>query len=61
MKKVQPIGPFNIIAYSFGACIGFEMAIQLQKMDGNESVKNIIMIDSSHLFIKAYKEVRKNI
>uniref|UniRef100_A0A915PSY3 Fatty acid synthase n=1 Tax=Setaria digitata TaxID=48799 RepID=A0A915PSY3_9BILA len=34
MKKVQPEGPYRIIGYSYGACIGFEMATMLQETDG---------------------------
>uniref|UniRef100_A0A914CJ02 Fatty acid synthase n=1 Tax=Acrobeloides nanus TaxID=290746 RepID=A0A914CJ02_9BILA len=56
MKKIQPNGPYRIAAYSFGACIGFEMATFLQATDGNNSVESLILIDSSHLYVQSYRD-----
>lgn len=58
MKKVQPEGPYRLIGYSYGACIGFEMATQLQQSDGKDSVQKLILLDGSHLYMQTYRNVR---
>lgn len=57
MKKVQPEGPYRLIGYSYGACIGFEMANQLQRTDGKEAVERLILLDGSHLYMQTYRNV----
>uniref|UniRef100_A0A7E4UMS9 Fatty acid synthase n=1 Tax=Panagrellus redivivus TaxID=6233 RepID=A0A7E4UMS9_PANRE len=57
MKKIQPKGPYRIIGYSYGACIGFEIATMLQASDGPESVERLILLDGSHLYMKTYRNV----
>lgn len=49
MKRIQPEGPYRIIGYSYGACIGFEIATKLQESDGPNSVEKLILLDGSHL------------
>lgn len=56
MKKVQPEGPYRIIGYSYGACVGFEIATQLQA--ANEVVEKLILLDGSHLYMQTYRNVR---
>lgn len=48
IKTVQKKGPFTLVGYSFGACVAFEMALQLEK-DGETA--NITLIDGSPEFI----------
>uniref|UniRef100_A0AC35U6Z3 Carrier domain-containing protein n=1 Tax=Rhabditophanes sp. KR3021 TaxID=114890 RepID=A0AC35U6Z3_9BILA len=57
MKKIQPQGPYRIIGYSYGACIGFEMATMLQVTDGETSVERLILLDGSHLYMQTYRNV----
>ncbi|KAL3097970.1 hypothetical protein niasHT_027515 [Heterodera trifolii] len=57
MKKIQPEGPYRLIGYSYGACVGFEMATQLQRSDGNDSVEKLILLDGSHLYMQTYRNV----
>uniref|UniRef100_A0A915D6Q3 Fatty acid synthase n=1 Tax=Ditylenchus dipsaci TaxID=166011 RepID=A0A915D6Q3_9BILA len=57
MKKIQPKGPYRIIGYSYGACIGFEIATQLQESDGDDSVDKLILLDGSHLYMQTYRNV----
>lgn len=57
MKKIQPEGPYRIIGYSYGACIGFEMATMLQESDGANSVERLILLDGSHLYMQTYRNV----
>ncbi|KJH41745.1 acyl transferase domain protein [Dictyocaulus viviparus] len=57
MKKVQPIGPYRLVGYSYGACIGFEIATMLQEMDGVTAVERLILLDGSHLYMQTYRNV----
>ncbi|CAB3400922.1 unnamed protein product [Caenorhabditis bovis] len=57
MKKIQPQGPYRIVGYSYGACIGFEMACMLQNSDGQDSVEKLILLDGSHLYMQTYRNV----
>ncbi|CAI5456722.1 unnamed protein product [Caenorhabditis angaria] len=57
MKKVQPTGPWRIVGYSYGACIGFEMATMLQKSDGEKAIEKLILLDGSHLYMQTYRNV----
>lgn len=57
MRKIQPQGPYRIIGYSYGACIGFEMATMLQESDGEESIERLILLDGSHLYMQTYRNV----
>ena len=59
VKKVQPQGPYNIAGYSFGAAVAFEMALQLQKEEGTQAVKQLIMLDGSHSFVAAFTKTMK--
>ena len=53
MKQVQPEPPYKLIGYSFGACIAFEMALQLQK-EAEDSVKALTLLDGSHLYVASH-------
>ncbi|ETN77217.1 thioesterase domain protein [Necator americanus] len=57
MKKIQPEGPYRIVGYSYGACIGFEMATMLQESDGATAVERLILLDGSHLYMQTYRNV----
>jgi acyl-coenzyme A synthetase/AMP-(fatty) acid ligase/thioesterase domain-containing protein/acyl carrier protein len=45
MRRVQPVGPFSLLGYSFGGVIAFEMAHQLKA--SGESVAFLGLLDSS--------------
>lgn len=51
MRAIQAEGPYDIIGYSFGSCIGLEMAVQLQKA-GHKA--NLTVIDGSPDFVKLH-------
>uniref|UniRef100_A0A0K0ESV2 Fatty acid synthase n=1 Tax=Strongyloides stercoralis TaxID=6248 RepID=A0A0K0ESV2_STRER len=57
MKKIQPKGPWRLVGYSYGACIGFEMATMLQEEDGDDAVERLILLDGSHLYMQTYRNV----
>lgn len=57
MKKIQPTGPWRIVGYSYGACIGFEMATMLQESDGPQAVERLVLLDGSHLYMQTYRNV----
>lgn len=51
IKTIQPKGPYNIVGYSYGACVGFEMAIQLEK---NKEKCKIVMLDGAPKYVSWY-------
>lgn len=54
IKRIQPEGPYRIIGYSYGACVGLELAtgLQAQKPD---IVESLILLDGSHRYMKTYR------
>lgn len=52
MKKIQPHGPYKLAGYSFGACVAFEMALQLKN-----DMPFLVLIDSSHSYVTSRIEV----
>ncbi|XP_066991506.2 fatty acid synthase [Anabrus simplex] len=51
IKKIQPASPYMLCGYSFGACVAFEMALQLEQ-SGN-SVE-LFLLDGSHSYVAAH-------
>lgn len=51
MKKIQKKGPYHIAGYSFGACVAFEMALQLES--ANEVVV-LTLLDGSPEFVRLH-------
>ncbi|KAG8224696.1 hypothetical protein J437_LFUL006083 [Ladona fulva] len=49
MKKVCPYGPYRLCGYSFGACVAFEMALQLES--AREEVAGLALIDGSPSYV----------
>lgn len=58
MTRTQPKGPYRIIGYSYGACIAFEMATQLQHKHPKDPkiVESLIMLDASHQYWKYFRQ-----
>lgn len=48
IKTVKPKGPYVIVGYSFGACVAFEMGIQLES--NGENVR-LFLIDGSPTYV----------
>jgi Thioesterase domains of type I polyketide synthases or non-ribosomal peptide synthetases len=48
---MQPTGPYSLCGYSFGACVAFEMGLQLEKF--NERVQ-LLMLDGSPSYVAAH-------
>ncbi|CAF4205444.1 unnamed protein product [Rotaria sp. Silwood2] len=44
MKRIQPTGPYNLLGYSFGGLVAYEMVRQLYKKHG-ATVRSLILID----------------
>jgi len=57
VKSVQKQGPYVIIGYSFGACVAFEMGIQLEA--AGERVK-LLLLDGSHAYVAMYTKNKKS-
>jgi fatty acid synthase len=45
VQEIQPKGPYKIAGYSFGACVAFEMALQLERQ--NEELSLLLLLDGS--------------
>uniref|UniRef100_G3NC33 Fatty acid synthase n=1 Tax=Gasterosteus aculeatus TaxID=69293 RepID=G3NC33_GASAC len=54
VRQVQPVGPYRIAGYSFGACVAFELCAQLQSH--NLPVENLFLLDGSHSYVAAYTQ-----
>ena len=52
MKEKQRAGPYHISGYSFGACIAFEMCLQLEL--SNTAVGALSLLDGSHSYVAAH-------
>ncbi|CAF3817106.1 unnamed protein product [Rotaria sordida] len=44
MKRIQPIGPYNLVGYSFGGLVAYEMVRQLNEKH-QATVRSLILID----------------
>lgn len=57
IKRIQPKGPYRIIGYSYGACIGLEMATGLQQQNPSQPniVESLILLDGSHRYMQTYR------
>ncbi|PSN28987.1 Fatty acid synthase [Blattella germanica] len=51
IRKMQPTGPYSLCGYSFGACVAFEMGLQLEKL--SERVQ-LLMLDGSPSYVAAH-------
>ena len=53
MKTIQKKGPYTIVGYSFGACVGFDMALQLEQ--AGESVI-LTLLDGSPDYLTLHSQ-----
>ncbi|CAH0546412.1 unnamed protein product [Brassicogethes aeneus] len=51
IKTVQPKGPYNLIGYSFGACVAFEMGVFLE---ANKEQVKLLLIDGSPSYVSTH-------
>lgn len=51
IRKMQPTGPYTLCGYSFGACVAFEMGLQLEKL--SERVQ-LVLLDGSPSYVAAH-------
>ncbi|XP_003739693.1 fatty acid synthase [Galendromus occidentalis] len=54
---VQPRGPYNLVGYSFGALVAFEIACLLQHR--GHLVKSLVLLDGSPFYIAAHTSTHK--
>ncbi|XP_011311362.1 fatty acid synthase [Fopius arisanus] len=54
VKKIQPQGPYTIFGYSFGACVAFEMGLQLEKTNDAVQLK---LLDGSPDYVKMHARI----
>ena len=53
IRTIQAVGPYKLCGYSFGACVAFEMALQLQQL--NEQV-HLALLDGSHMYVTMHTQ-----
>ncbi|XP_075224694.1 fatty acid synthase-like [Lycorma delicatula] len=51
IKTKQKSGPYTLCGYSFGACVAFEMGLQLEKIGEKVS---IVLLDGSHSYVASH-------
>ncbi|KAF5278958.1 hypothetical protein FQA39_LY05636 [Lamprigera yunnana] len=56
IRHVQKKGPYTLIGYSFGACVAFEMGLQLEAL--GEKVK-LLLLDGSHSYVAVHTKNKK--
>ncbi|XP_014775595.1 uncharacterized protein LOC106872932 isoform X1 [Octopus bimaculoides] len=52
MEAANPCGPYRLAGYSFGACVAFEMALQLET--SNKPVEVLILLDGSPQYFHSH-------
>ena len=52
MKEKQSAGPYHIAGYSFGACVAFEMCLQLEA--SSIPIGSVNLLDGSHAYVAAH-------
>nr|XP_002738672.1 PREDICTED: fatty acid synthase-like [Saccoglossus kowalevskii] len=61
MQAIQPIGPYRLAGYSFGASVAFEMALQLQsKKNADNRLEQLILLDGSHAYVSAHTQLYRD-
>uniref|UniRef100_S4R5M7 Fatty acid synthase n=1 Tax=Petromyzon marinus TaxID=7757 RepID=S4R5M7_PETMA len=61
VRRVQPTGPYRLAGYSFGACVAFEMSLQLQSAavaagKKGPSGNTLLLLDGSHNYVAAHTQ-----
>ena len=58
MKEAVATGPYHVAGYSFGACVAFEMCLQLES--SGDPLGSLSLLDGSHSYVSAYTEHYKS-
>jgi len=54
LRETYPDGQYDLVGYSFGGLIAYEMAIQLQAAYGEKAAKKLLLLDSSPTYMKSF-------
>ena len=54
LREHYPDTQYDFVGYSFGGLVAYEMAVQLQALLGDRSVKKLLLLDSSPQYMKAF-------
>ena len=57
VQGTQAGGPYRLAGYSFGACIAFEMALQLER--AGQHLESLVLLDGSHSYVAAHTQLYK--
>ncbi|XP_070581121.1 fatty acid synthase-like [Ptychodera flava] len=61
MRTMQPNGPYKLGGYSFGACVAYEMALQLESEGCSTGlVDQLILLDGSHSYVAVHTQHYKD-
>ncbi len=58
MKEKQPEGPYCLVGYSFGACVAFEMCLQLESR--GERLRSVSLLDGSHAYVSTQTKMHES-
>jgi fatty acid synthase len=53
LRQAYPDDFYDLVGYSYGALIAFEISVQIQKLLGEKAVKKLMLLDGSPLYLKA--------
>lgn len=54
LRETYPDGQYDLVGYSYGSLIAFEICLQLQQLMGEKSVKKLLLLDGSPSYLKAF-------
>lgn len=54
LRETYPDGQYDLVGYSYGSLIAFEICLQLQELLGEKSVKKLLLLDGSPSYLKAF-------
>ncbi|KAI1300227.1 Fatty acid synthase [Halotydeus destructor] len=54
LRETYPDAQYDFVGYSYGGLIAYEMAVQLQQLIGEKSVKKLMLLDSSPSYMKSF-------
>ena len=54
LRQTYPDDVYDLVGYSYGAVIAFEMSVQIQKLFGEKAVKKLVLLDGSPTYLKAF-------
>jgi len=54
LRQIYPDNVYDLVGYSYGALIAFEISVQIQKLMGEKAVKKLVLLDGAPMYLKAF-------